>query len=240
MELQEFISAVENLLGVKCVEENELNLSISTDRLHVGINKKFLGEPEVWISHPGSEVIQPVGLDLAESFRRVQQASERADADWPMYEECAANALKEFLKYAKMPMDVVKGVLDQLPGYSLRPKGIDVQLFWITCDPFGEAMNGCSSVRRHMSLKAEDPGLYPVECIEVDNKLRIRMGGGRRDLILGIVMNENVEVSIRKFEILPEILSHSTTSDRMELPDNEGYERLTRRHEYTFLEFEVK
>lgn len=242
MELQDFIVAVEELVGQKFSPTDLLVKSITTDVFEVSIHEKFLGGPDVWVNHAGLFFIQPegIGMDLAESFHRVQQAFERAHAEWPMYEAYAANALKEFQKYAKMPMDVVKGVRDFRPGYAIMPKGIAVELFWITCDASGEAMNGHANLRRHMSSKTEKPGIYALELGEYDNALRVRGGGGRRDALDALVKCENVEVSIRQFEIMPEILSHWTASDRYDLPDIEAYNRITRRQEYTFLEFEVK
>lgn len=241
MELQEFIAAVEELVGQKFSPSDLMAKSINTDVFEVSIREKFLGGPDVWINHAGSFSKQPEGENLADAFCRVQQAFERAHADWPLYEEYAANALKEFQEYVKMPIDVVKGVRHCMPGYSIMPKGIAVELFWITCDASGEAMNGHSNLRRHMSSKTEEPGIYALELGEYDNVLRVRGGGGRRDELAALVKCENVNVSIRQFEILPEILNHTSTSeDRQELPDIEGYNRITGRHEYTFLEFEVK
>jgi hypothetical protein len=240
MELQEFTVAVEELVGEKFTPTDLMEYSIITEKFEVSIRKKFLGGPDVWVNHAGSFSKQPGGEDLADAFRRVQQAFERAHADWPLYEEYAANALKEFQEYVKMPIDVVKGVRQCVPGYMIMPKGIAVELFWITCDASGEAMNGHSSLRRHMSSKMEEPGIYALELGEYDNVLRVRGGGGRRDELAAIVKCENVKVSIRRFEILPEILNHTSTSeDRQELPEIEGYNRITRRQEYTFLEFEV-
>lgn len=239
MELQEFIAAVEELVGHKFSPSEILEKSIKTDVFEVSIREKFLGGPDVWVNHAGSFSKQPEGENLADAFCRVQQAFERAHADWPMYEEYAANALKEFREYMKMPVDVVKGVRQCVPGYSIRPKGIAVELFWITCDASGAAQDGHSNLRRHMSLKTAEPGIYALELGEYDNVLHVRGGSGRRDELHSIVKCENVKASIREFEIMPEVLTHTTTSENIELPDIEAYSKITRRQEYTFLEFEV-
>jgi len=239
MELQEFIPAVEELVGKKFTREDAFALSIITDRFEVAIHEKFLGAPDVWVDHAGGERIQPTGENLADSFRRVQQAFERAHADWPLYEEYAATALKEFYTYVKMPLEAKKSSRQCRPGYIIQPKGIDVELFWITCDARGHSMNGHSDLRRHLTGKAADPGVYALQIGHYDNRMQIMGGGGRRDLLASIVKNENVMASMREFEIMPEILSHTTTSENIELPDIEVYTRITRRQEYTFLELEV-
>jgi hypothetical protein len=241
MELQEFISAVENLLGAKCVQENELNYDISNDRLSVGIRQQFLGGVDVFLCYPGAGVIQPTGENLADSFRRVQQAHERVNADWSLYQEQADQALKEFKSWVKIPLEYTPVICDNLPGYYAKHPGIDVVLFHITCSGEGDFLVNHRVLKMVTRSHKATPGRYAIECREVDGKKFLRHGSDCKAILFGCAACENAKVSMREFEIMPEVLSHTTTDeDNLEMPDIEIYEGLTRRHEYTFIEFEVK
>lgn len=239
MEFREFVSAVENLLGAKCVQENALNFDISNDRLSVGINKLFLGGADVFLCYPGAGVIQPTGENLVDSFRRVQQAHERVNADWPIYQEQADKALKEFEERTKFKMNFVPQARDQKPGYVGYAPGIDIELVYITTEECGDPIiNNRTKRLWYLNNTKVEPGIHPVECREVDNKWKIHWGRGNRNALADILRHEIAGVSVRKFTILPEVMYHDDPTGSG-MPDNEVYDRLTQRQEYTFIEFEV-
>lgn len=240
MELQEFIAAVENLLGAKSVEVHQLERYIESERMSVRVVSKFLGGADVWLDCPFSDMIQPTHEDLADSFRRVQQAFDRTNADWPTYEECAAKALQEFKDSTKLPLDYTAVIRDFMPGYFAKAPGIDVELFYITCQSDGEAIVNNRAIKLVTRSHKATPGIHAIEVYEVDGKRFLRAGSDRKAILFGCAKCEGVEVSLREFEVLPDVLGHTTTDpERTEMPDIEIYERLTRRHEYVFVEFEV-
>lgn len=241
MELQEFIVAVENLLGVKHVEEDQLNLRISNERISVGIQKQFLGGQDVWLSYPGSEHFQPANEDLADAFRRVQKAFDRTNTDWYLYEAVVEKALKSFQGWVKLPLEYTAEIRDHFPGYSARIPGLGVELFYITCSAEGDALANRRLMKTVMRSKKAEPGHYAIECREVNNKLFLQTHNGRKTTLFEAAGCENVWASMRQFEILPDILGHHSTDGAVqEMPDIEVYNQLTQRREYTFLELVVK
>lgn len=240
MELQEFIVAVENLLGVKHVEEDQLNLTIAAERISVGIQKQFLGGQDVWLSYPGSEQFQPANEDLADAFRRVQQAFDRTNADWYLYEAIVEKALKSFQGWVKLPLEYTAEIRDHFPGYSARIPGLGVELFYITCDEEGDTMVNRRALRHVLRSNKAEAGMYAIECREVDNKLFLQTHNGRKTTLFEAACCESVKVRMRQFEIMPDILGHHCTDGGVqEMPDIEIYNQLTQRREYTFFELEV-
>lgn len=240
MNFREFVTAVENLLDAKCVQENALTFDISNDRLSVGIKKLFLGGVDVFLCYPGAEGIQATGENLADSFRRVQQAHERVNADWPIYQEQADKALKEFQNWVKLPLEYTAVSCDQLPGYFAKAPGLDVVLFHITVSREGDHLLNHRLMKLAMRSPKATPGRHAIECHEVNGQKQLRTSSDRKAILFGCVQCENVKISLREFTVLPDILDHHTTDDdHVEMPDIEIYENLTRRHEYVFIEFEV-